>query len=95
MDRKGLVESKGNSSSNRVVMEGNKMKQWVEQKRRPYRDYRSRSWKWNDVWVAVDDGKKQTPKITMTMVALEYGIDVSTLSRRYSKWIEGGRGGYR
>jgi len=58
--------------------------------RRPYRIYSAAPWKWITVLRAVDD-RLRSKTGTITSVAKAFGIERSTLGKRYNAWLKGGR----
>ena len=58
--------------------------------RAPYRHYKSAPWRWIDVFHAVEHAGEDGV-MTQEDVAKSFGINPSTLSRRYKRWVGDGR----
>jgi hypothetical protein len=56
-------------------------------KRQPYKSYLQADWTWSDVFLEIDDLKK-TDDTFLKTISLKYGINYSTLSKKYNTYCK-------
>ena len=60
-------------------------------RRRSYRNYKRQKLDWLPIFVEVEEGKTTTPPRTAEDIAKRHDIPPTTLRRRYSEWVKGGK----